>query len=483
MAHSGNSWHSIAWKDVIQEVRRMQAALVKADQAGESQRVRDLQDQIVRSRAAKLLAIRQVTSTGGKRTPGIDGELWNTPERKMAAVDQLDCTDYQPQPARRVAIPKENGRVRPVSILTMNDRAMQALYLFALDPIAETRADPHSYGFRKYRSAADAIGYCEEIFLQDGQSRWILEADIERCFETISHEWLLHHIPLDQAVLRGWLTAGCLEGGQVYPQTQGLPQGGILSPTLANMTLDGLEPLLEIEATRKRRSTPVYVIRYADDFLVLHASKRTLRQMIQPQIEAFLQARGMRLSTEKTRITQAKQGWEFLGYRLQWKRGKLMIAPSKKGFVKVAARIEQIIRAYPLASPAEMICLLSPIIRGWAGYYRGLDDRRLFLELDRRVMKWLWEWAKARHTGVWKRRRARRYFTAGSGGLPRLTDGDGQTIFYAQDTPCIRHIPIDPACNPYDLAWKPYLRQRQQAKQPAQEETTEDGVNPTLLVC
>jgi RNA-directed DNA polymerase len=453
-------WQHIPWSELLKTVRQMQAAIVKAEQAGDQNRVRQLQDQLVRSEAAKLLAVRQVTSTNGKRTPGIDGQLWDTPERKLAAARALDPERYQPQPARRVMIPKGHERLRPLGILTMRDRAMQALYLFALDPIAETRADPHSYGFRKYRATADAIARCAEIFNAEQCAWWILEADIAHCFDTISHEWLLRQIPLETEILRGWLTVGYLEQGQVYTPDRGLPQGGIISPTLANMTLDGLENLLTDVAAR-RRSKAVHLVRYADDFLVISSSKRLLRSHVQPRIEEFLKARGMRLAAEKTRITHLKHGVEFLGCHLCLRRGALRITPARANLQHVLQNIAATMQANPGASPTRLIQVLNPIIRGWVQYYKHLESRELFLELDRQVAQLLWKWAKDQHSGLLKHYRARQYFRPGPGGLRRFTDHEGQTLYGTRETPYVHYIPIDPACNPYDAQWAQYLKQRQ----------------------
>ena len=171
-------WHSIDWKRVNRNVRRLQARIVMAVEDGRWGKVKALQHLLTHSFSGKALAVRRVTENRGKRTPGVDGELWDTPERKIRAVDWLEVKGYKPQPARRVMIPKDENRVRPLGILTMHDRAMQALHLLATDPIAETRADPHSYGFRKYRSTADAIMYCAEIFADKDGPQWVLEADI-----------------------------------------------------------------------------------------------------------------------------------------------------------------------------------------------------------------------------------------------------------------------------------------------------------------
>ncbi len=460
MSQTGNSWKDIPWKEVIHTVRQRQAEIVNAEQAGDHQRMRELQDQLVRFQAAKLLAVRQVTSTGGRRSPGVDGHLWDTPERKLKAAHSLDPDHYQPRPARRVMMAKDHGRVRPLGILTMKDRAMQALYLFALDPVAEARADPHSYGFRKYRSTADAIACCEEIFNHEERPWWILNADIEKCFDTISHEWLLEHAPLDVDMLRGWLSAGYMEQGQVYTADQGLPQGGILSPTLANMALDGLEALLEEYAVQRRRYKPVYLVRYADDFLVISTSKRLLSHGAQPVIEEYLKVRGMRLSQEKTTIIHLKHGIEFLGYHLQAARGAVRIMPSRANLNKVLCKIETIIQGNPAISPAQLIRKLTPIIRGWADYYKHVEGRELFVELDRQVAQQLWKWAKTQHPGLFRGRHARRYFIPGPGSLRLFSDNDGHDLYCAREMPYVRHIPIDPACNPYDVTWTQYLKNR-----------------------
>ena len=169
-------------------------------------------------------------SNSGARTPGVDGILWATPEAKTRAFNTLRRHGYQPQPLRRVYIPKSNGRRRALGIPTMVDRAMQALYLLGLDPIAETLADGHSYGFRLERCCADALDQCHKILRNPTGPRWILEGDIKACFDRISHHWLLDHIPMDKELLRKWLKAGFLEKQSLFATTEGTPQGGIVTP-------------------------------------------------------------------------------------------------------------------------------------------------------------------------------------------------------------------------------------------------------------
>jgi RNA-directed DNA polymerase len=220
-------WHAIDWPAAHQNVRRLQARIVQATTDGRWGKVRALQHLLTHSLSGKAIAVKRVTENQGKNTPGVDRHIWNTPEKKMAAVLDLRQRGYGPQPLRRVLIPKSNGKRRPLGIPTMKDRAMQALYLLALDPIAETTADPNSYGFRKERSAADAMMQCYIILARKGSAQWVLEGDIKSCFDTISHDWLLTHVPMDKVVLRKWLKAGFMEKHAFHRTEEGTPQGGI----------------------------------------------------------------------------------------------------------------------------------------------------------------------------------------------------------------------------------------------------------------
>jgi RNA-directed DNA polymerase len=225
-----DDWHSIDWKKVYRTVRRLQARIVKAVRASRWGKVKALVYLLTHSFAGRTLAILRVVNNSGARTPGVDGILWNTPEAKTAAFSTLRRHGYQPQPLRRVYIPKSNGKMRPLGIPTMTDRAMEALYLPGLDPIEETLADRHSYGFRLGRCCADALEQCHKTLAGAHGARWVLEGDIKSCFDRISHDWLLANVPMDKVLLQKWLKAGFLEKGVFFATTEGTPQGGIIAP-------------------------------------------------------------------------------------------------------------------------------------------------------------------------------------------------------------------------------------------------------------
>src|SRR2546428_6406707 len=237
-SHRATDWHDINWYRVYRNVRRLQARIVKATQAGRWGKVRALQHLLTHSFSAKTLAVRRVTENQGKRTPGVDRVTWETPEHKATAIGTLRQRGYRPQPLRRVYIAKSNGKRRGLGIPTMRDRAMQALYLLSLDPLAETLADPNSYGFRTHRAPADAIEQCFTVLAKKASPQWLLEGDIRACFDEISHDWLLTHIPMDKGILRKWLKAWYMERNVLYPTEVGTPQGAICSPVIANMALD-----------------------------------------------------------------------------------------------------------------------------------------------------------------------------------------------------------------------------------------------------
>ncbi|MBG4648514.1 group II intron reverse transcriptase/maturase, partial [Pseudomonas aeruginosa] len=363
-SHESVNWHSIDWARCHREVRRLQARIVKATREGKHGKVKALQWILTHSFSGKALAVRRVTENQGKKTPGVDGITWSTPEAKSQAMLSIKRRGYRPQPLKRVYIPKTNGKMRPLGIPTMKDRAMQALYLLALEPVAETTADGRSFGFRPERSTADAIEQCFTTLSKKVAPQWILEGDIKGCFDNISHDWLMGHVPTDREILRKWLKAGYMEDRQLFPTEAGTPQGGIISPTLANLVLDGLEAKLDAAFGRKRYANGVQTrlmvnyVRYADDFIVTGRSKELLEQEVMPIIKDFMQERGLTLSPEKTKITHIDDGFDFLGQNVRKYNGKLLIKPSKANVATFLEKVRSAVKGNKALDQPRLIRML-----------------------------------------------------------------------------------------------------------------------------
>jgi RNA-directed DNA polymerase len=466
-------WHSIDWKKVHRTARRLQARIVKAVRAGRWGKVKALVYLLTHSFAGRALAILRVVNNSGARTPGVDGVLWNTPEAKTAAFGTLRRHGYRPQPLRRVYIPKSNGKRRPLGIPTMTDRAMQALYLLGLDPIEETLADHHSYGFRLGRCCADALEQCHNILGGPHGARWVLEGDVKSCYDRISHDWLLANVPLDRAILRKWLKAGFLEKGVLFATTEGTPQGGIISPALANRTLDGLEGLLaqRYASTQSRQQRyKVHLVRYADDFIITGTSEVLLEYGVKPLVEHFLSERGLELSHEKTRITHSEDGFDFLGQAVRrFKDGKVLLRPSKRNVKAFLAKIREVIRGQGRHCTAgELIRSLNAKIKGWASYHRHACSKRTFALVDHRIFRMLWGWCRRRHrrkSRKWikekyfKRFGSRDWVFTGS-----WRDKQGKThpicLLGAARVAIVRQVKIRGDANPYDPQWEGYFEER-----------------------
>ena len=468
-------WHSIDWSKCHREVRRLQARIVKATQDGRWGKVKALQWLLAHSFSGKAIAVKRVTENQGKNTPGVDRVTWDTPEKKLDAVRSMGRRAYRPLPLRRVYIPKTNGKLRPLGIPTMTDRAMQALYTLGLNPVAETIGDRCSFGFRPERSVADAIKQCFIVLVRHDAAEWILEGDIKGCFDHISHDWLLANVPMDKAILQKWLKSGYMEKSALFATEAGTPQGGIISPTLANLALDGLERLLSEKFYRTTHggvmiNPKVHLVRYADDFIITAYSKELLEFGVKPLVVEFLEERGLTLSEDKTRITHIAEGFDFLGQNVRKYDGKLLIKPSAKNYQACAHKIRGIIKANKTAKQSTLIKLLNPVIHGWANFHRHVAAKRKFASMDRDVWRALWKWAKRRHpnkNGAWVRQR---YFqVSGSrtwvfavdtgdklpSGKPRLVE-----LRRASDTRIKRHIKIRNDANPFDRDWETYFEER-----------------------
>jgi RNA-directed DNA polymerase len=403
-------WHRIDWTRCRRNVKRLQARIVKATEEGRWGKVKALQWLLTHSLSGKALAVNRVIENKGKNTPGVDGETWSTPEAKTDAIASLERRGYHPQPLRRVYIPKSNGKQRPLGIPTMKDRAMQALYLLALDPVSETTADKNSYGFRKARSAHDAL---------------------EQCFAAL-----------------------------------GKPSKS------ARWVLDGLEQRLA-ERIRKRKSNGLVVynpkinlIRYADDFVVTGDSPETLAKAKEVVVE-FLAERGLELSPEKTRIVELSEGFNFLGQNVRLYGDKVLIKPSKEAQAKIYDKIRDIVRRNKSIEQRDLIRMLNPVIQGWVNYHRHAVSSVAFSRLDHMVWKLLWQWAKRRHRGKSRTWIKRRYWrTRGSRTWTFATDVviDGKrrtmSLVYATDTPIRRHVKVQAEVNPYSPQWEDYLAER-----------------------
>jgi len=467
--HQKPDWNSINWKKVGAKVKKLQMRIAKAVRERRYRLVKHLQWLLTHSFYAKLFAVRRVVTNKGRRTPGVDGEIWNTPQKKIRAVELLKRRGYKPLPLRRVYIRKKNGSRRPLSIPTMRDRAMQALHALALAPVAETTGDLNSYGFREYRSCADAIEQCFVCLGRRNSARWVLEADIQACFDRISHEWIQHNILMDRKVLHAWLKAGYVEKGRLYPTKDGTPQGGVISPLLANMTLDGLESAI-------KRSVPkgskVNVIRYADDFVVTGESKEALREKVIPAIQKFLIQRGLNLSGEKTKVTRIEKGFDFLGQHLRKYRGKCIITPSKGAEKALLAKTRKIIKNGLDHSLWSLIEELNSVLRGWANYHRHICSKQTFSNVDSRIFEQLWKWVARRHGSKTKGWIYKRYFRSinfrnWSFFADRKTESGTREIidlFHATTTKIVRHVKIRSAANPYDKDWQDYFFTRKVLK-------------------
>jgi len=471
VSHADLRWHAIDWQAAYENVRRLQARIVKAVQAGRWNKVKALQYLLTHSFSGKALAVRRVTENDGKKTSGVDGVVWNTPQKKAKAVQALCSRGYKPKPLRRVYIPKSNGKKRPLGIPTMKDRAMQALYLLALDPIAETTADGNSYGFRKERCCADAMEQCHLLLCHKGSAHWVLEGDIAACFDRISHEWLLAHVPMDKTILRKWLKVGFMQQTVLFPTEKGAPQGGIISPVLANLALDGLESRLrEVFPKPKAASQPdrVYFARYADDFVVTGNSKELLETQVKPAVAAFLAERGLQLSEEKTKTTPIEDGFDFLGQTIRKYNGKLLLTPSKKNVQVFLDKVRTKLKANKQATAGSLVLQLNPLIRGWANYHRHASSKATFKAIDHAIFCALWRWTKRRHSTKSRQWIYDKYFqTVGERkwvffGEVKDREGKPQTVrlFHAFQTPIRRHIKVKDAANPYDPAWEVYFEAR-----------------------
>lgn len=467
---NSRGWASIDWNKAEAAVKKLQVRIVKAQKAGKWNKVKALQWTLTHSFYAKALAVKRVTSNQGKNTSGVDKVLWSTDTAKYKAIDTLRRKGYKPLPLRRVHVKKSNGKLRPLGIPTMKDRAMQALYAMSLEPLAETSGDNFSYGFRKGRSTADAMVRIHTLLSRRISPEWVLEGDIKGCFDHISHEWLLGHIPMDKAMLKKWLKSGFVFNGELFPTEEGTPQGGIISPILANMTLDGIQELLASKfpiaiKNGKEIRHKINLVRYADDFIVTGDSEEILKDEVKPLIAEFLAERGLALSEEKTLVTHVDDGFDFLGFNVRRYNGTLLTKPSKDRVKKFTAKIKEVIKRNASSTQHDLIFTLNPIIKGWGEYYQFSAATETYRKVDNAIFQKLWRWCLRRHHNKGLGWIKNRYFhKIGNRDWVFSTEEserDKQCSLISLTNIKIKKYPqLKAAYNPYDPAWEDYTEQR-----------------------
>lgn len=449
------NWSKIDWEKAEKYVNRLQYRIVKAVEKGNWNLVKRIQYLLTNSFYAKALAVKKVTTNKGKKTAGIDRVIWKTNKEKEEAIKEIDVKGYKAKPTRRIYIPKKNGKKRPLSIPTMKDRAMQTLQLMALQPIEETLGDKRSFGFRINRSCHDAM---KQIFLTlsgKNAAKWILEGDIKGCFDNISHRWIEENIPINKLCLRQFIKAGYVYQKHMFPNNKGASQGGAISPTLANITLDGIEKVLHEKLnvnskgiTINAKVHKINFIRFADDFIVTGENEEILGK-VKVVIQEFLTERGLELSKEKTLITNINEGFDFLGWNFRkYKNGKLIVKPSKKSVKNFLSKIKETINNNVMSKQEELILKLNPIIIGWTNYHQPVCAKETFNAVDNAIFQQLQKWAYKRHPNkgkrwvcqkYWKSQKNRRWIFA----------TDKYTLRLCSDTPIVRHISLKLDKNPY----------------------------------
>ena len=471
-------WHKINWRKLERNVYKLQKRIYRASVRGDVKAFRRLQKTLMKSWSARAVSVRRVTQDNqGKKTAGVDGQKSLTPKQRLDLMSSMKLGS-KVSPTRRVWIPKPGTQEkRPLGIPTMKDRALQALVKLALEPEWEARFEPNSYGFRPGRSCQDAV---EAIFSAIRlKPKFVLDTDISKCFDRIDQEALLAKLntfPTTRRQVRAWLKAGVMDGEQLFPTSEGTPQGGVISPLLANIALHGMEErikqyaeTLKGKGNKRDNRKSLSLIRYADDFVILHENL-TVVQRCKEIISEWLQGMGLELKPNKTRLThtlnqyeQEKPGFDFLGFTIQQfplgkyhsKQGfKTIITPSKQKQKVHYEQIARVIEAHKSAPQAALISNLNPIIRGWANYYATVVSKVAYSDIDYLTYQKLRAWAKRRHPKKNREWVSKRYWQSiGSNSWVFATRKEGFTLLRLinhADTPIVRHVKVKGESSPYD---------------------------------
>lgn len=447
-------WETIDWSKVAAKIKRLQERIFRVTRDGEWRKKRSLQNLLVRSRDALLFAIKKVTQeNNGRFTAGIDGKTYTNNKAREEFFVELrgkNLFTHMPAPVKRVRIPKRGkNEKRPLGMPNQDDRVFQALVKFALEPEWEYKFEPNSYGFRPGRRTMDAIAQIRNtIKIRDGKetSDWVLEVDIRKCFDMIDHEALLEKITSFKDVIRRWLKAGAVEFGRHYKTIKGTPQGGIISPLLANIALDGMERLFGIYTKNGNYITPshrrgknkgISLSRYADDSVGMAPSREIIINYIIPVLREFLARMGLELNKAKTRIVHRTEGFDFLGFRIQqfMNRGYsfCVMKPSKDRVKVLLQKVKQILMKNKQATQEDLIKTLNPVIRGWANYFKHSHAKKTFAYIDFRIYKMLWWWCMRRHKKENKGKQwvKEKYFRCIGTRNWVFADADDHQLFYA----------------------------------------------------
>ena len=478
-------WKDINWRKLERVTFKLQKRIFQASTRGDVKAVRKLQKTLIRSWSAKCIAVRKVTQDNpGKNTAGVDGVKSLTPKQRMNLVGKLKLTG-KVKPTRRVNIPKPGTtETRPLGIPTINDRALQALVKLALEPEWEAKFEPNSYGFRPGRSCHDAIG---AIFASISlKAKYVLDADIAKCFDRIDHKALLskiHTYPTMSRMIKQWLNAGYCDQGKLFPTNEGTPQGGVISPLLANIALHGMEERIKqyaetIKGNKRVNRQALSLIRYADDFVIIHEELSVVKKC-QEIIANWLSDMGLELKPNKTKLTHTLNeingnvGFEFLGFHVQQHEVgnyrsaattngsllgfKTLITPSKAKVKTHLTKIADVIDTHKNAPQAALISELNPIIRGWTNYYSTVVSKETFSKVDMLTWQKLRAWAKARGKGNINKDK---YWRSVENQNWCFSTEDGLELLTHTSTPIVRHTKVKGDASPYNGDWTYWSKRR-----------------------